>query len=271
MQTAHPADEVSRRMQVAREIALAAGDITLRYFLNEFERETKSDGSVVTVADRESELFMRGRIRQAFPEDGVLGEEFGEQPGSSGFRWILDPIDGTLSFSQGVPLFGVLVGVEEQVSGTCPAGVVHMPALAETVWAQKGRGCTWERRAGASTISKPARVSAVDSLAGAVLLSTDFWKLGDERSKAALGRLAERTRVQRTWADCYGYLLVATGRADIMLDPVMKVWDAAPLQPVLEEAGGTFTDWSGRATIHGGCGVATNGKVLSAVLDLLRE
>lgn len=267
----------SARLQLAVDIAREAGRLTLNYFQTEFVRETKQDGSVVTIADRESEQWMRGRIEEAFPSDGVLGEEFGEKPASSRYRWILDPIDGTLSFAQGVPLYGVLIGIEDLEAGECPIGVIHMPALSESVYAEKGCGCWWERPATGplqpgtpATVIGLAHVSGVGSLDRAVLLSTDFWKLGDESRRRTMADLAERTRVQRTWADCYGYLLVATGRAEIMLDPIMKVWDCAALQSVLEEAGGTFTDWSGKRTVHGGCGVATNGSLLEEVLPLLR-
>jgi histidinol-phosphatase len=263
-----PDETLAARLRLAREAALQAGRITLRYFLNEFQRETKADGSVVTIADRESEQFMRGLIAEAFPDDGILGEEFGEKTGTSGYRWILDPIDGTLSFAQGVPLYGVLVGVEDVAARRCPIGVVHMPALGETVYARTGGGCTWERQPAGegAVITSRARVSTVDRLDQSVLLSTDFWKLPPEPRRQALARLAARCRVARTWADCYGYVLVATGRAEVMLDPEMKPWDAAPMQAILEEAGGSFTDWAGAPTIYGACGVATNSRVLAEVL-----
>jgi histidinol-phosphatase len=256
-------EELDRRMAVARVAAVLAGKITLRHFQTGFERETKPDGSVVTVADRQSEQLLRRTIAKAFPDDGILGEEYGEQPGRSRYRWILDPLDGTLSYAQGVPLYGVLIGVQDRETGQCPIGVIHMPALAEMVYARKGRGCTWERAAKTAR----AHVSEVDRLDGAVMLATDFWNVPSEARRRALARLARRTRVQRTWADCYGYLLVATGRAELMLDPIMKIWDAAPMPVILEEAGGRFTDWSGRPDITGECGLASNGRLHQAALE----
>ena len=262
--------ELSRRLEVARQAAIRAGRIMLNYARTDFQRETKADGSVVTIADRQSEQLLRRTIERSFPDDGVLGEEFGEKPGTTRYRWILDPLDGTLTYAQGVPLYGVLIGVEDLETQSCPIGVIHIPALAETVYAQRGRGCTWESGGGRRRGATRARVSKVERLDQAVMLATDFWRLGTPPQRDALARLAARTRVQRTWADCYGYLLVATGRAEIMLDPVMKIWDAAPMQVILKEAGGSFTDWAGRPTIHGQCGVATNGRLHAAVVEELR-
>jgi len=270
MLTAGPLDELALRMELAREVAERAGEITLKYFQGDFQRATKLDGTIVTTADREAEQAMRSAIGEAFPEDGILGEEFGEKAGTSRYRWILDPIDGTLSFAAGVPFYGVLIGVEDVASRRCRAGVIHLPALRETVYAQAGRGCVWARRGPEGEhLAAPARVSSVDSLEGALLLGTDFWKLGTPGQRAAFERLAGRVRRIRTWSDCYGYLLVATGRAEIMLDPEMHPWDCAPLQPVLEEAGGAFSDWSGAPTIYGGSAVGSNGRLHSEVLEVL--
>ncbi len=263
--------ELAERLKVAREAAERAGKITLKYFQTDFQRETKADGTVVTIADRQSEQQIRKMIAKAFPKDGILGEEFEEKPGQTRYRWILDPIDGTLSYAQGVPLYGVLIGVEDQETRECPIGVIHLPALGEMVYAQRGRGCFWVKHSGRYRESAPARVSRVDALEQAVLLSTDFWNVAREDRRQALARLAARTRVQRTWADCYGYVLVATGRAELMLDSAVKIWDCAPLQPILEEAGGTFTDWSGKRTIYGDSGLATNGPLLKKALEVLGE
>jgi len=263
--------ELAERLKVAREAAERAGRITLKYFQTDLKRETKADGSVVTVADRQSEQQLRKAIEKAFPKDGILGEEFPEKPGQTRYRWTLDPIDGTISFAQGVPLYGVLVGVEDQETRECHVGVVHIPALGETVYAQRGRGCHWVKHRGGHRESLPAQVSSVDKLENAILLATDFWSIAHEDRRQALAHLAARTRIQRTWADCYGYVLVATGRADLMLDAVLKIWDCAPLQPILEEAGGTFTDWSGKRTIYGDTGLATNRRLLKPAVEALGE
>jgi histidinol-phosphatase len=259
-------EKFADRLSLAHTIAREAGDITLRYFCQDNYRvEWKHDASPVTVADRQAEEHLRKRIAVAFPTDGILGEELGEQAGTSGFRWILDPIDGTKSFISGVPLYGTLVGVEYEGRGV--VGVIHMPGLAETVYAAKGRGawhCTGNEP------PRKARVSEKRSLAEGLFCTSDVKGFADTGRAAAYERLQAAARLSRTWGDCYGYVLVATGRAELMVDPKMNVWDCAALQPVIEEAGGTFTDWHGTATIHGGEAIATNGHVRDEVLSLVR-
>lgn len=244
-------------LEVALEAAQAGGARTLAYFNAGTAVEWKGDGSPVTAADREAERAMRAVIGRAFPTHAILGEEEGETAGTAPYRWIIDPLDGTRTFVRGVPLYGTLVGVE--VEGEPVVGVVHLPALGETVAAARGEGCTWNGR--------PCRVSAVDRLDQALLLVTDE-RVARARS-GAYDRLVARTALQRTWADCYGYALVATGRAEVALDPIMNVWDCAALLPIVAEAGGRFTDWRGRPTIHGGEAVATNGRLHAEVLGLL--
>jgi histidinol-phosphatase len=244
-------------LAVAIEAAWRGGRRTLAYFNTGTPTETKADRTPVTAADREAEAIMRRTIAAAFPSHAILGEEEGETPGTAPVRWIIDPLDGTRTFVRGVPLFGTLVGVE--VHDEPVVGVIYMPALDEMVAAARGEGCTWNGR--------PCRVSAEACLDQALLVVTD--ECTARARSAAYDRLAGRTAMQRTWADCYGYVLVATGRAEIALDPVMNVWDCAALLPVVEEAGGRFTDWRGRRTIRGGEAVATNGALHDDVLLLL--
>lgn len=254
------------RLELARAAATEAGDLTLSYFRTDrFAIERKEDDSPVTIADREAEQLLREQVRRAFPRDAIVGEEFGHQEGDSGFRWILDPIDGTKSFVSGVPLYGTLVGVEYQQRSI--AGVIYIPALRECVYAAEGLGAWY-----VSGSDKPtaARVSSRERLAEGLFLTSQI-DLFDARDAGPVFReLQRRADVTRTWGDCYGYLLVATGRAEVMVDPVMKVWDAAALQPILEEAGGTFTDWRGNRTIYHGEGIATNRRVLEEVLEVTR-
>jgi histidinol-phosphatase len=147
--------------------------------------------------------------------------------------------------------------------------VVHIPALAETVYAQRGEGCHWVSGSGRHRATRRAAVSSIDSLEKAVLLTTDLFNAPtDERRQKLLG-LASRARVCRTWADCYGYVLVATGRAELMIDSMVKIWDCAPMQPILQEAGGTFSDWSGKHHVYGDSGLATNGRLLKEALAAL--
>ncbi len=249
-------NELKELLDFAVEIARKAGAITSGHYQGSFVAERKADNSFVTMADREVEVYLRTRIAEAFPEDSILGEEDGEQSGSSNHRWILDPIDGTYSFVHGVPLYGVLIGLE--FDGESVLGVVNLPALGELIYAARGLGCVWN--------GDPAHVSATRSLDQALLLSTDFGVCEQYGFGPAAEALQRQVHARRTWGDAYGHMLVATGRADIMLDPVMNVWDCAPLLPILEEAGGTFTDWNGTRTIQGGNAISTNGLLFDQVM-----
>ena len=251
--------ETEQLLDFAVELARGAGDITLKYFRKTPETTTKTDGSYVTIADREAEAYMRKQIATRFPDDGVLGEEEGESPGRSGRRWIIDPIDGTFAFVHGVPFYGVLIGVE--IDGEMSVGVINIPPLDELVSAAKGAGCFLN--------GEPARVSKTERLEDALLLSTDFSVCERYGFGKAAELLQSRAKTSRTWGDCYGYVLVATGRADVMLDPVMNLWDCAALLPIMEEAGGTFTDWSGVRTASGGNAIATNGSLFAEVMRLV--
>jgi histidinol-phosphatase len=246
-------------LDFAVELARGAGDITLKYFRKRPETTTKSDGSYVTIADREAEGYIRRHIAERYPDDGIVGEEEGESQGRSGRRWIVDPIDGTFAFVHGVPFYGVMIGLE--IDGELSVGVVNIPALGEIVSAGKGVGCFLN--------GEPARVSNTARLEDALLLCTDF----SSCARYGFGRAAEllqaRAKASRTWGDCYGYVLVATGRADVMLDPVMNLWDCAALLPIMEEAGGTFTDWRGVRTADGNNSIATNGLLFAEVMGVV--
>ena len=251
-------NEHKELLEFAVELARGAGDITLRYYRKKPETSTKSDGSYVTIADRQAESYLRKQIAERFPDDGVVGEEEGESTGRSGRRWIVDPIDGTFAFVHGVPFYGVLIALE--IEGEMSVGVVNIPALGEIVSAAKGVGCFLN--------SEPARVSETRELKDALLLSTDFRACERYGFGPAAERLQARAKTSRTWGDCYGYVLVATG-ADVMLDPVMNLWDCAPLLPIMEEAGGTFTDWHGERTVSGGNSIATNGLLFDEVMEMI--
>lgn len=256
------------RLEFAVEIARQAGEKTLEFFhSSDLELERKADGSPVTAADRAAEELLRARIGEKYPEDAILGEEFGETPGTSGFRWVLDPIDGTKSFISRVPIYTTLVAVmhDEQ---SC-LGVVSAPASGELVYAARGGGC-WHIVGTAEP--RRCQVSTVDQLGEAVFVTTSvqgFSMYRQPDARPVFDRLQQATRVSRTWGDGYGYLLVATGRAEIMIDPKLNLWDAAALQPVIEEAGGKFFDWQGNMTVHGAEAIATNGALADDVLALL--
>jgi histidinol-phosphatase len=260
-------DPVSQRLELAIQLAREAGGIVMRYYRRgDLAVERKADDSPVTVADRAAEEHLRRRIAEGFPEDGILGEEFPERPGASGFRWILDPIDGTKSFIHGVPLFGTMVAVEWE--GRSVLGVIRIPALNEAVYAAEGRGAWYELDGEAP---RPARVSSCTSLGESLFLTSEVANFTAVNRRDVYDRLESATRLSRSWGDCFGYLMVATGRAELMVDPIMYLWDAAAVQPIIEEAGGTFTDWQGRRTIYSGQGIATNGKILGEVLAIVQR
>jgi histidinol phosphatase-like enzyme (inositol monophosphatase family) len=263
-------EDVAERLRLACDAARAAGNLTLEFFQSaQLYVEQKADRSPVTEADRQAEQIVRQQIVRRFPDDAILGEEHGEMPGRSGYRWVVDPIDGTKSFIHGVPLYTTLIGV---LNGEQPLiGVVHAPALTETVWAVRGGGAWYAR---GTESPRPARVSSVDRLADSLVVTTEvrsFTRYRPADAVPAFLRLQATAGLTRTWGDGYGYLLVATGRAEVMVDPALNLWDAAPVAPVVEEAGGTFTDWKGHSTVHGGEAVATNGRVAREVLEILRN
>jgi histidinol phosphatase-like enzyme (inositol monophosphatase family) len=266
-----PEQAVRDRLALAVEIASEAGEVTLRYFRRpDLVIEKKADRSPVTVADRSAEQLLRERIGERFPHDGIVGEEFGTLTGTSGYDWALDPIDGTKSFVHGVPLYTTLVAVLRDSKPQI--GVIHAPAAAETLYASSRGGCWYIAQHGAKPI--PARVSSVAKLADSLLLTTEIRTFTEGRQRDAMQtftRLEQAARLTRTWGDGYGYLMVATGRAEIMVDPELDLWDLAALQPVIEEAGGSFTDWQGRPTVHSREAIATNGLVTEEVLAIVRK
>jgi histidinol-phosphatase len=217
-------------LEAVETVARLAGGEAKKRFQTGLAVDTKRDGTPVTEADREAERVAREWISKQFPEDGILGEELGETNPGARRRWLLDPIDGTKAFIRGVPLWGTLVAVAE--GERVLAGCLFVPALDELVVAERGAGCFWNGR--------PTRVSSCARLGEATALTTEVRTL-----PYPVERVLRRAAVSRTWGDCYGYLLVATGRADVMIDPVMNAWDSAALQPIIEEAGGRFTDLAG--------------------------
>jgi histidinol-phosphatase len=204
---------------------------------------------------------LRSQIREIFPNDTIIGEEEAEYQGSSERRWIIDPLDGTFSFVHGVPLYGVLIGLE--IRSETILGVVNMPAIDELVYAAQGCGCFWN--------GQRTSTSQTDQLSDALLLSTDFGISPNYGLEEGLKQLQRTVAARRTWGDCYGHVLVATGRADIMLDPVMKIWDCAALLPIIEEAGGTFTDWYGERTIYAGNALSSNGLLFEQVRKVINR
>lgn len=238
----------SSLLHAAQELARLTGEVALRHYRTVLTVDTKGDGSPVTAADREAEQAARAWLATRFPTDGVLGEEFGETAGSSGRRWLLDPIDGTKSFVRGVPLWGTLIAVVEDERVL--AGAAFFPAVEEMLAAAPGDGCWWN--------GHRAQVSDTSSLAGATVLITDERDFRTAALRDGWRTLTGEAGVARGWGDCFGYLLVATGRAEAMVDPAVNSWDVACFQPIIEEAGGVFTDLTGTKTAFGGHALATN-------------
>jgi histidinol-phosphatase len=239
----------------AVDAAWHAGRRTLAYFHSHLQPECKADGTPVTCADREAETLIRQLIGERFPDDGIIGEEFGEQPGQSGRVWILDPIDGTKSFVHGVPLYGVLIGLT--IDGEPQVGVIHLPALGDTFTARKGGGCFWNSR----------RVQVADTarLEDALICSSDM-PIGRGEDVADLFRAC---RLRRTWGDAYGYALVASGRADIMIDSRLSIWDLAALIPIITEAGGRISDLQGHPGLDAKSAIAANPRLHAEALAFL--
>jgi histidinol-phosphatase len=258
--------EQAARLELAVQFAQAAGEHTLKYFGSDrLVIERKSDESPVTVADREAEELLRRMIAEAFPDDGILGEEFPETPGTSGYRWILDPIDGTKSFIHGVPLYSTLIGIEHQ--GDCFAGVIRLPALQQEVYARRGAGA-WTRDD--DSPPRAAHVSSVETLSESLFLTSEVICFDEVGREPAFQRFQQETRLTRTWGDGYGYYLLATGRAELMIDPYLNCWDAAPMLPIVIEAGGTFTDWQGNETIHNEEAIGTNGRIFEETMTIAK-
>jgi histidinol-phosphatase len=264
------AADLDLRLSTAIAAAQAAAAETLRWFRDPaLAVDEKADRSPVTEADRAAEAILRRELLAAFPADAFLGEETGATPGTSGYEWVVDPIDGTKSFIRGVPLYATLVGC--RLGGRGVLGVIAIPALDELAYARVGGGA-WYVRGAAS--AAPARVSPRTDLAHSLVCSSDFvdfsrWSGGEAAGTEARRRLDAAAGLVRTWGDGYGYLLVATGRAEIMIDPRLNPWDAAAVEVVVMEAGGRFSDWRGRSRIDSGDGIATNSLVHDALLATL--
>lgn len=258
------------------EVGLAAGNRTLQHFENpSLEVDRKSDDSPVTIADREAEALTRELLSERFPEDTLAGEEFAEQTGSSEYRWTVDPIDGTKSFICGVPLYSTLLAVEH--AGKPLGGMILIPALGQAAVAAIGHGCFSSNNLAGSDLTKPshanwspARVSQCDQLSDAVFVTSEVKTFAKRDSAAAYTRIEHACFLSRTWGDGYGYLMVATGRADLMVDPMCNAWDVAAILPILIEAGGRFSDWKGIESVRSGDGVGSNGKLHDQVLELLK-
>ena len=248
-----------KALDAAVEAARAAGAIALKYFRGRFEVTLKPDATPVTQADREAELAIVEILGRAFPDHGVLGEEFGGH-GSTEVRWIIDPIDGTKNFVRGIPVWATLIGLEER--GEITVGVIHNPVTGELYTARRGGG--------AFLNGERIHVSAIAELGGATLVHAGLGLFREAGRWESFVRLVDATERQRGFGDYSGYGLVAEGKAELYLEVDLKPWDLAPCKILVEEAGGRFSDLDGRPTIYSGTALATNGRLHDAALALLR-
>lgn len=248
------------RYETMVEAASRAARAALRYYEAALTVEWKHDESPVTVADRETEALLRTTLKAAFPGDGFLGEEHGEEPGTTGYRWVIDPIDGTRSFVRGIPLWATLVGLEYR--GEAVAGVADAPALGQSWHALRGHGAyRGERR---------IRVSDETDLKKALVFYSGFNWFLKAGAEGAFLELVRRTDRLRGFGDFYGFVLVAQGSGELMVEHGVHAWDVAALIPILEEAGGRLTDWGGAVTIDRPDVVASNSKLHDETLQILR-
>lgn len=241
--------------------AQAAGEVALKYFDTGVAVETKPDRSPVTIADRSAEKALREYLLRHFPDDGYLGEELGDTPGTTGFRWIIDPIDGTRSFVRNIPVWATLVGLEDR--GEMVAGICYVPTWKQTYRALRGDGTYRDDRR--------IHVSDVSDIEKALVSYTSFgfFKAADRHQ--TFTNLLAKTERSRGYADFYGFVLVAQGSVDLMVEHGVHVWDVAGLKVLVEEAGGRFTDWDGGPSIDRPDVVASNGLIHDAALEILRH
>lgn len=250
-------------LDFAIETAFLAGRLTVGYYQTGVQPDFKADDSPVTVADKKAEELIRARIEKTYPTHEILGEEFGQKDAfqHASHRWVVDPIDGTKAFTRGIPLYSVLIGLE--IEGKVQVGAAYFPALDEMVAAATGEGCWWNGRR--------TRVSGVSDLARAYVAFSDPRLFDQYNRRADWERIKDATYHRGGWGDAYGYALIATGRAELMLDPIMDAWDCGPFPPILEEAGGYFGDWKGNRTIWGREALGTTNLLLPQVLKLIEK
>lgn len=244
----------------ATELAHSSGElIAERFQSRDLDVDFKPDKSVVTATDRDAEQLIRTGIEDRFPEHGIIGEEFGTENAEAEYVWTLDPIDGTISFVAGVPLFGTLIGLLHR--GEPVLGLIHQPILGELL---VGDG------ENAWLNGEPVTMRPCSELSQATFLTTDANLFDRFKDASAFDRLWRETNEMRTWGDCYGYLMLATGRADIMLDPIMNLWDLVPLIPIVRGAGGVITDWDGNDPTTSDSIVAAGPDLHPQVLEMIR-
>jgi len=247
------------RYEVALDAALEAGRFALQHFDRDVSVEWKADSTPVTLADRGAEKLLRETLLGRFPRDGFLGEESGAADGDSGYRWIIDPVDGTRNFVRGIPIWATLVGLEHR--GELIAGVCHVPAWNQTFRALRGDGAFRDQHR--------LHVSSVDKLAEAHLFYSSIGWFSRAGCEAQFLQLARQTRHQRGFGDFYGFVLVAQGSGELMIEHGIHAWDIAAIVPIIEEAGGKTSNWDGRFSLERPDILVSNGRVHEAALAIM--
>ncbi len=251
---------INEYKKFAAHLAELSGSILKKYFRTDISVETKSDNSPVTIADKSAEEAIRENIMLEFPDHGIIGEEFGNLNETARYKWVLDPIDGTKSFITGIATFGTLIGL---LKDNVPVlGLFHQPIIGEILI---GDNESTELN------GNKTKIRLCESLEDATLLTSDHFMIGNYKNQTAFDQLAKKVRLYRTWGDCFGYYLLCTGYADIMVDPIMSPWDALPLIPIIKGAGGTVTDYEGNNPVDGSSIIAAVSSIHSQVVEILNR
>jgi len=238
-------------------LAEASAEIIRKYFRTSVSVESKADNSPVTIADKKAEEVMRELIMKHFPNDGIVGEEYGEANKDAEITWILDPIDGTKSFICGAYSFGTLIGLLR--NGQPILGVYNHPILDDFLIGDNLETSINGERTSLRNCNK---------LEQAVLLATDYLNIEKYQNIEKFNKLIRKVKLYRNWGDCYGYYLLATGYADVMIDPIMSSWDMLPLIPIIKGAGGVITDYHGKDPVNGKSAVASASGIHSEIITL---
>ena len=246
-----------QELKIALSAARAAGEIQMQHRGALLNIETKGDASPVTQVDRLCEEVIADRVRKGFPRDGFLGEETGEDKGSSGRKWIVDPLDGTRPYIRGIPTFSALIALED--GGDLVVGCMHLPGLGETYWAGKGGGAFLNDR--------PLRVSATAGLSEVFGSAFGYIEKAGGREAQRLLRLMGKWTYSYGFMDAYTYGCIAAGRIDVCVNLLDKPWDCAAAVCIIEEAGGRFSDINGKRSVYNGSCILSNGLVHDAVLE----
>ena len=234
----------------------------LKWYRGQFSVDLKEDQSPVTIADRNAEEILRKKISKYFPDHGIIGEEFGNVKPDAEWVWTIDPVDGTRSFVQGLPLFASLISLLHK--GEPVIGIIELPALGETAWAVKGKG--------AFSNGSPLKVSPQSRMKGAFVAVADHYCFRSEKCTSLYNSLNKEAAIVRTYPDAFGHLMAIRGVVDVMVDPLAKIWDYAPCKILVQEAGGRFANFSGnRASIEEGTAIVGNTKLVQQVRKIFAE